>query len=181
MKDLALHILDIAQNSTRANASLVEIAVVEDSNRHILSIAIKDNGCGMPPDMVQRVADPFVTSRTTRKVGLGIPLLKQSAEQCGGDLSIQSDVGVGTCLTVRFRLDSIDLPPWGDIAGVVALLAAGHPEVDFIFCYTKGDCCYSFDTREVKEVLGDTPISSPQIVTFMKEMIAENLTEEGCL
>lgn len=177
MKDLSLHILDIVQNSTRANATLVEIIVEEDAQKNLMSITIKDNGKGMSPDMVKQVEDPFVTSRTTRKVGLGIPLFKQSAAQSGGELHISSEVGIGTTVVATFKMDNIDTPPWGDLPGVISIISSGNPALDFVYDHSYNGSHYTFDTREVKDVLGDTPISEPQIANFLKEMIAENLDE----
>ena len=177
MKDLSLHILDIVQNSTRANASLVEIQVEENAQSNVISITIKDNGKGMSPSMVKQVEDPFVTSRTTRKVGLGIPLFKQSAVQSGGDLHIFSEVGIGTTLIATFQMDNIDTPPWGDLPGVVAMISSGNPDVNFVYDHSYNGSRYTFDTREVKEILGDTPIFEPQVASFLKTMIAENLAE----
>lgn len=177
MKDLSLHILDIVQNSTRAQASLVEIEVDENVATNQLSILIKDNGTGMPPEMVEQVTDPFVTSRTTRKVGMGIPLFKQSAEQSGGHLSIFSELGVGTTLVATFRLDNIDTPPLGDLAGVIAMTASGNPSINFIFSYKYNNLLYEFDTREVKQILGSTPITDPKIAAFLRDMIKENIEE----
>jgi len=177
MKDLSLHILDIVQNSTRANASLVKIEIEEDTERNLISITIKDDGSGMPSDMVKNVEDPYVTSRTTRKVGMGIPLFKQSAVQSGGGLYIISEIGIGTTIIATFQMDNIDTPPWGDLPGVIALLASGNPTVDFYYSHSYNGVEYIFDTFAVKEILGDTPISEPQVANFLKTMIAENLVE----
>jgi hypothetical protein len=177
MKDLSLHILDIVQNSTRANASLVKIEIEEDTERNLISITIKDDGSGMPSDMVKNVEDPYVTSRTTRKVGMGIPLFKQSAVQSGGGLHIISEIGIGTTIIATFQMDNIDTPPWGDLPGVIALLASGNPTVDFYYSHSYNGVEYIFDTFAVKEILGDTPISEPQVANFLKTMIAENLEE----
>lgn len=175
MKDLSLHILDIAQNSTRAIASLVEIIVDENTSSDLLTITIKDNGIGMDAEMVKKVVDPFVTSRTTRKVGLGIPLLLQNSRQSGGDLYLESEKGKGTILVVTFRISNIDTPPMGDLAGVITLLATGNPSVDFLFTYINLKNTYHFDTREVKEILGKTLITEPSVVKFLKIMLEENL------
>lgn len=177
MKDLSLHILDIVQNSTRANASLVKIEIEEDTERNLISITIKDDGSGMPSDMVKNVEDPYVTSRTTRKVGMGIPLFKQSAVQSGGGLHIISEIGIGTTIIATFQMDNIDTPPWGDLPGVIALLASGNPTVDFYYSHSYNGVEYIFDTFAVKEILGDTPISEPQVANFLKTMISENLEE----
>lgn len=177
MKDLSLHILDIVQNSTRAQASLVEIGVEENTETNLISIFIKDNGTGMPPEMVEQVSDPFVTSRTTRKVGMGIPLFKQSAEQSGGHLNIFSELGVGTTLVATFKLDNIDTPPLGDLSGVIAMTVSGNPNIDFIFSYKYNNLLYEFDTREIKQILGNTPITEPKIAAFLRDMIKENIEE----
>lgn len=177
MKDLSLHILDIIQNSTKAHATQVEILVEENHEANQLSIIIKDNGTGMSPEMVEHVADPYVTSRTTRKVGLGIPLFKQSAEQSGGNLNIFSELGVGTTLIATFKLDHIDIPPLGDLPGVIAITASGNPDIDFLFSYTYNHKSYEFNTKEVKTILDGTPINEPKISTFLKEMIRENMEE----
>lgn len=177
MKDLSLHILDIVQNSTRAGASMVSIEVEKSNRKNLIKITIEDNGCGMAADMVAAVTDPYVTTRTTRKVGMGIPLLKQNCEQSGGELSIASEVGKGTVLVATFILDNLDTPPMGDLAGVIALIASGNPNVEFVFKFCSNDGAYIFDTREVKLVLENTPISDPKIVSFLREMIAENINE----
>ena len=131
----------------------------------------------MSPSMVKQVEDPFVTSRTTRKVGLGIPLFKQSAVQGGGDLRIVSEVGVGTTIVATFKMDNIDTPPWGDLPGVISMLSSGNPSVDFIYTHISNGKDYTFSTVDVKEILGDTPINEPSIANFLKAMIAENLHE----
>ncbi|PKQ64968.1 ATP-binding protein [Labilibaculum filiforme] len=175
MKDLSLHIMDIIQNSVRAEASNVELEIKEDLEKDIYSISIKDDGCGMSEEVVKKVTDPFFTTRTTRKVGLGLSLLKQSAEQTGGKLEIHSKEGVGTVLEVLFSHKNIDRPVIGDIAGVMVLLVSANPNMDFVYrhCTAKGE--YIFDTKEVKEVLEDVSVTDPNIMKYLKELINENL------
>lgn len=177
MKDLSMHIMDIIQNSIVANATEIQIDIVENIVDDLLEIVIKDNGKGMNAEMVKQVTDPYCTSRTTRKVGLGIPLLKQMAELTGGSLIIQSEVNKGTMLDARFAHSSIDRQPLGDIAGTIVLTASAHPEINFIYTHVINNQSYCFDTREVKEILGDVPISNPEIIRYLREMIKENLKE----
>lgn len=177
MKDLSLHILDIAQNSIRANATLVEIVLVEDIPSDLFSITIRDNGCGMSPETVEKVVDPFYTSRTTRKVGLGLPLLKQNAERCGGKFTITSKENEGTEVLATFSHSNIDRPVLGDIAGVVIILVTSNPEMNFIYSHSYNGKTYCFDTREVKEALDGTPINDLKVSRFLKDMIKENLEE----
>ena len=177
MKDIALHILDVANNSVSAKAKLVEITIDEQTTTNSLTITIKDNGKGMSPDFLNRVTDPFTTTRTTRKIGMGIPLLKQNAEITGGSLTIESIENVGTTLKAVFALDHIDRPPLGDIAGVITILITGNPKIDFIYIQQINNKNIKFDTREIKEALEDTPINNPQIVKYINEMIQEGINE----
>lgn len=176
MKDLSLHILDIVQNAIKAKATAIQITVKDKNNRD-LDIRITDNGTGIAPDMLANIADPYTTSRTTRKVGLGIPLFKQNAERTGGYLHITSELGKGTELTARFLQNNIDCLPLGDLSGVVAILVNSNPDIDFKYTHIVDDNEYIFNTVEVKEVLGDTPINSIEIHQFIKEMIKENIEE----
>lgn len=177
MKDLSLHILDIAQNSITAKATLIQIAIVEDTVADTYTITITDNGYGIPPDMLARVTDPYTTSRTTRKVGLGIPLFKQNAERTGGGLTITSEVGKGTVLTAAFVHSNIDRPVLGDIAGVVVILVSANPSIDFVYTHVVNQQSYVFDTREVREALDGIPLNEPSVIPLLKEMIAANLEE----
>ncbi|MDA3894354.1 MAG: ATP-binding protein [Salinivirgaceae bacterium] len=175
MKDIAEHILDITQNSIRAKASLIEIKIHQSTDDNYYQLIIIDNGVGMDKDTIQQVIDPFYTSRTTRKVGLGIPLLKQNAEITGGTFSIISKLGEGTHVQANFVYDSIDRVPEGDIAGSFVLLVASNALIDFEFEYATNRGNYVFDTREVKKVLGDMSFSQLEIRTYLIEMIKENI------
>ena len=179
MKDLSMHIMDIVQNSTRAGASLVTIEVIEEPGADRLTIEIIDNGCGMDEQTLKRVSDPFFTSRTTRKVGLGIPLLMQNAEQTGGQVIIKSVVGEGTTVQAMFSHSHIDRPPMGDVAGTVALLISGNPSVEFVYKHKFNEQQFEFDSRVIKAELDGISIHQPRVVKFMKEMIHENLLEIG--
>ncbi len=171
MRELALHVLDIAENSVKANATLVTIEISAVEN--LLTIRISDDGKGMSEDFLKKVTDPFTTTRTTRKVGMGIPLFKQAAETSGGTFEIKSELGVGTIVTVTFQLDDIDRMPLGNVAETATTLL--YPNCDFVWKYRVGENEFVFDTREVKEELGDIPIDSPEIVVFLKSMLKENI------
>ena len=175
MKELSLNILDIAKNSVTAGASLITVAVKETPER--LTIAISDNGCGMTPEFVARVTDPFTTTRTTRKVGLGIPLLQMEARQAGGDLKISSQVGVGTETTAWFDPGNIDMPPLGDLNSSILTLIQGNPELDWVFTHDKNGNSYTLDTREIKEIMGGISLAEPEILAWLADYIAENEAE----
>lgn len=176
MKDLSMHIMDILQNSTRAKATEITLEVLLDSAQDTLTLIFKDNGCGMSEETVQKVIDPFYTSRTTRKVGLGLPLLKQNSEMTGGSMSIQSKEGVGTTVTAVFGLTHLDTPPMGDLAGTIVLTISAYPDIRFIFHYKRNDeVDYVLDTNEVYEILDGVPINDPDVIASLKEMVEENI------
>ena len=178
MQEISLNILDIAENSIRAEASLIEITVRELPAEDVLSFMVKDNGCGMDEEMVRRVTDPFVTTRTTRKVGLGISLLKSHAEQTGGGVKIESALGVGTTLTATFSYSHIDRQPLGDISAVMVSLISMNPDIDFIYTHVFDKAEFTLDTRELRAVLGDeVKFSEPSVAVWIGEYISENLTE----
>ncbi|GHV34988.1 histidine kinase [Bacteroidia bacterium] len=179
MKDLSLHILDIAQNSISANASLIEISIVEDKAANTYSLSIKDNGKGMSKEFLEKVADPYSTTRTTRKVGLGLPLLKLNAERTGGNFKIESELEKGTVVTADFVFDNIDRIPIGDIAGVVVMLCSMNPDLDFVYTHKTPCGEYVFDTHEIKEALEGMSIQEIAIQKYLKEMLEENLNEIG--
>lgn len=176
MKDLSMHIMDILQNSTRAKATEITLEVLLDTEKETLTLVFKDNGCGMDEETVQKVIDPFYTSRTTRKVGLGLPLLKQNCEMTGGSMHIESKVGVGTTVTAVFGLTHLDTPPMGDLAGTVVLTISAYPDIRFIFHYKLDDeVDYVLDTKEVNEILDGMPINDPDVIASLKEMVEENI------
>jgi hypothetical protein len=166
--------MDIAQNSIRANATRVEIDVDE---RDTLAITIRDNGEGMNEETAKRVTDPFFTSRATRRVGLGIPLLVQNAEATGGSVTIRSSPGQGTTVVALFTRSHLDCPPAGDIPGTIVLLAAANPGVEVRYRHATGKGEYSFNSTEAREFLGEVPLDDPEIVAALREMIAENIKE----
>ena len=177
MQDLAAHIMDIAQNSVRAGARRVEIAVVARAEEDTLTVRVTDDGKGMSAETLARVTDPFFTSRTTRRVGLGIPLLKQNAERTGGRFSIRSREGAGTTVEAVFGLRDWDRPPLGDAGGTVALLASANPGMEVVFRMEGPGGRYVFDTREIREVLGDVPLNDPEVTRALVEMARENVKD----
>lgn len=176
MEDLSLHILDIVENSTKAGADLVEINIKGDTDKDLLQIMIRDNGRGMDPEMVKRVTDPFVTSRTTRRVGMGLSMLEQAAQEAGGDLTVTSGAGMGTEIRATFQASHIDRKPFGDIGSSMISLIVGNPEVDFIYeSDFDGEKSY-VDTRAVKaELDGTTSISDPAVLKLLRGVFEESL------
>ena len=178
MKELSLNILDVAENSVKAGASLTQILLTEQDG--MLKLEIVDDGCGMREDVVRSVVDPFYTTRTTRKVGMGIPLLKLACEQTGGSLTISSvtqeadPVGHGTHVTATFHTDHIDFTPLGDVSASVLTLIQGHPDTDFLFRHQTDGGVVELDTRELREVLEDVPLNSYDVMQW----IGGNLQEQ---
>lgn len=181
MREIALHLLDIAENSVTAEASQIIIDVKEDLIADKLTLKVKDNGKGMDEAMLARVTDPFVTTRTTRKVGLGIPLFKAAAETCCGCLQITSAPGQGACLTATFQRSHIDRMPLGDLAGTMLTLVIGHPEVNWIFTYGVNDKTFTFDDRPIKEELDGLPLTEPDVLAFIRQLLQEGIenTRQG--
>jgi anti-sigma regulatory factor (Ser/Thr protein kinase) len=177
MTELALHIMDIMQNSIMANASRIELRIYENHTEDMLIIEIIDNGYGMDSTTVNKAIDPFFTSRTTRKVGMGLPLFKQAAEHCGGSFHIESEPGVGTRMTVTMKESHIDRQPMGDIAGVIMLVVSANPEIDFVYKHETEEGEFVFDTKQIKRILEDVSITDPKVIRFIREMIQENLNE----
>lgn len=173
MKELSLHIMDILQNSTAAGATLIELKVNEQPKEDILEFSIKDNGCGMDEEMVKRVIDPFTTGRTTRRVGLGIPLLKLACENTGGGIAIESQKGVGTTVTARFGYSHIDREPLGDMAQTVLQIITSYEETDFVYSHTVGEKNFSLDTRELKKILNGVSFKTPEVTLWIMEYLQE--------
>ena len=177
MPEISLNILDVAENSTRAKASLVTIIVDAQTAADTLTVTIDDNGCGMTAEQVAAVTDPFFTTRTTRKVGLGVPFFKQAAESTGGSFSIESTVGVGTRVTAVFTLSHIDRMPLGDMNSTIHTLVTMHEECDFLYTFRFNEKAFSLDTREFREVLGDISFQEPDVSIYIKDYLRENHSE----
>lgn len=170
MEDLSLHILDIVENATRAGATLVEIRVREDSARDLLEINIRDNGRGMDPEMAKRARDPFGTTRTTRRVGLGLPLLEQAARETGGRLTLTSVPERGTEVTVTFVASHIDRKPLGDLGATLVTLILGSPGVEFVCELDHDGETTTLDTRSLKIELEGTSITEPAVLALIKDL-----------
>lgn len=174
MKELSLNILDITENSVKAGATLTEISIIESGD--ILTLTIKDDGCGMSDEILKSVENPFYTTRTTRKVGLGIPLLKLAAEQTGGDLKIVSSTknhNHGTTVTARFFKNHLDFTPLGDIKETVVTLIQGHPNTDFLFTHQINNVEIKLDTRELRVVLEGVPLDTYEVIVWIHEYLNE--------
>ena len=183
MREITLHLLDIVENSVAAQAKSIQITIMEDLASDHLTVSVKDDGKGLDSEMLKLVVDPFVTSRTTRKVGLGIPLFKAAAEACNGSLEINSSPGLGTCLTADFQRSHIDRMPLGDIAGTFLTLLAAHPEISWHFLYRArlpealAFDAYDFDDQAVKEILGDISLTEPEVLSYLRGELEEGISE----
>ncbi|MDR1847298.1 MAG: ATP-binding protein [Bacteroidales bacterium] len=177
MKDLSLHVLDLLANSTVAGSTQVILNVTDSIKNNVFRFEIIDDGCGMSEEMLAKVTDPYVTSRTTRKVGLGLPLVKMNAERCNGGFDLQSTEGKGTQLTFWFEHNSIDRPPLGDLAGAVVMTAAMNETIRFIYRYVTDYGEYVFDTAEIREALDGMSLNNAEIMRALTEMINTNLAE----
>ncbi|GAB4425967.1 MAG: ATP-binding protein [Anaerolineae bacterium] len=181
MREIALHLLDIAENSVAAGASRIEMLVEEDLVADQLTLVVQDNGKGMDEQLLRRVTDPFVTSRTTRKVGLGLPLLKAAAEACRGRFQLSSTPGQGTRLEVEFQRSHIDRMPLGDLAGTWLTLVVGFPQIHWLFHYRarvqagQADEDFTFDNEPIKQELGEIPLTEPSILAFIRELLQEGV------
>jgi hypothetical protein len=177
MKEIALHILDVVENSLTAGATTIEIVVEEDAANNRLRLTVRDDGRGMEARKLAALGDPFVTSRTTRVAGLGLPLLKAAAEACNGRLGVHSAPGEGTTLTAEFQRDHIDRMPLGDLAGTLLSLVVGSPEIRWRFQYRADGRLFSFDTDPFRRALGDIPLCEPAVLTCIRETLEEGIRD----
>lgn len=175
MQEIAMSILDIAYNSIRANASLIKILIHDSNNLNIINIRIIDNGKGMEQATIKKVVDPFYTTRTTRKVGLGIPMFKENIEATGGKFLIESTINVGTKVEGEFVKRHIDCPPMGNIVDTIITLIQADDKIDYLFKYTSDDFEFVLDTKEIKKILDGIPINLPDIIIWLKDYIKEGL------
>lgn len=177
MKELSLHILDIVQNSIKAGASLIEVSITESISDNILNITIKDNGCGMDDETVKNVINPFFTTRTTRKVGLGIPLLQEAAMRCNGSFEIESQIGVGTTISCSFERSNIDRAPLGDMSSTIMTIINSLENCEFNYVHGLDEKSFEFSTIKIKQVLEEDSLDSPEILLWIKEFIDESTNE----
>lgn len=177
MRTLSEHILDIVQNSITAKATLIEIIVKEDNKKDLCSLIIKDNGCGMNEDILKNATNPFFTSRVTRKVGLGLSLLKQNAEQANGSFEVNSKIEKGTVVKAVFQLSNVDKPPLGDIWNTYYLTILSHNNLDINYQHKTGKGEFLVQSSEIKEILGDVPLKQENIKDAIIELIKNNLND----
>jgi hypothetical protein len=177
MLELSLHILDISENAVRAEAKTVTITLVEDPPSDRLTLEIRDDGKGMNGDELRRVLDPFYTTKKVRRVGLGLPMLAQAAQNAGGGFEIESKPSEGTAVRVSFQLSHIDRQPLGDLQGTLATLIAGNPDIHFIYHHRSRQGQYVLDTDEIKNEIGDVPINHIEVLKFIRQDITEGLKE----
>jgi len=177
MTEISLNILDVVQNSIGAKASRIVVDIQVDHTTDLLQIIISDNGCGMTSKQLAQVDDPFYTTRTTRTVGLGVPFFKYGAEATGGTFTIQSEVGKGTQVTAVFVLSHIDRMPLGDITSTMHTLITCNENIEFYYSYKVDDRCFSLDTKELREIVGDLSFQEPEISSYIKEYLQENKKE----
>ena len=176
MRELSLHILDILQNSLEAGASRIELILEEDSANDLLSIVVIDNGKGMDASQVAQATDPFFTTRKTRHVGLGIPLLAAAADHCGGALRVESAPGVGTTVTATFQHSHVDRVPLGNIRDTLLafmLADSGEQTCDLCYRHRVDDREFEFDIADIRRELEDVPLSHPEVRNWLKEFISE--------
>ena len=164
-------------NSVKAQASLIQINISESTDENLLTIEIIDNGCGMSTEFLKTVRDPFSTTRTTRKVGMGISLFEAAAEACGGSLELDSVLGEGTRLKTYFQLDHIDRAPVGDMTGTITTLISGSPDIDFIYRHTKNGKEFILGTAGMRQVLDGVPLDTPDVLSWISDYIREGLSE----
>jgi anti-sigma regulatory factor (Ser/Thr protein kinase) len=177
MLELASHILDIAENSVRAGAKLIEIYIEEDTAKDSLSIEIIDDGQGMKQEEIKKVLDPFYTTKTVRRIGLGLPLLADASQRSGGSLQIDSVKGKGTTVKATFGLSHVDRQPMGNIVSTLIILIAGNSDVDFFYKYRHNDRQFKLDTREIRKEIMDVPINHPEILKYIRGVLEEGFSE----
>jgi hypothetical protein len=176
MKDISFHILDVVQNSLHAGADRIVIEMIENTKEGTLKLTITDNGSGMDQGMLDQVTDPFFTSSTSKKVGLGLPLLKQNAEQTGGVFEVSSELNKGTVVTALFNTRNIDMIPEGDLAATMRTLIASDPLKDFIYRQEKDGEEFELDTAAMRAELGDIDLSRREVLEFIAEFVSSNVS-----
>ena len=179
MLELALHILDIVENSVRAGATLVRILIRENRAKDLFLMRITDNGSGMTPEERQRALDPIYTTKKIRRVGLGLPMLSDAADRTGGKMTLRSKPGKGTVVEAAFGLSHIDRQPMGNIVSTLITIIVGNPGIDLLYRHEVDGRSYLLDTREIKKELEDVPLNHPEVTGFLREHITEGLSDIG--
>ncbi|NMA65044.1 MAG: ATP-binding protein [Clostridiaceae bacterium] len=176
MQEISLHILDLIQNSIEAEAIFAKLEIIEDNKKDILLIKVSDNGKGMDAKMSQLVLSPFVTTRTTRRIGLGLPLINMNAQNCGGYLNINSKPNKGTVVEIMFKHSHIDRPPMGNLIETIKTVLIGNPDLDFQYEHKVNEKCFSFSAKEIYEALGEIDLSHPDIIKWLEDWLTENIS-----
>jgi anti-sigma regulatory factor (Ser/Thr protein kinase) len=179
MEELSLHLLDLVENAIRADADFIKLDITEEPDKDVLFMKVEDNGKGMEPELAAKASDPFYTTRTTRRVGLGLSLLKANAQACDGDLTLESEPSKGTKVKVWFTLSHLDRQPLGDWPATIAGLILTQQEVDFIYTHRIGDEEFELDTRELREELGKDALADPAVIAMLREQMIEALAGMG--
>jgi len=175
MYELSLHIIDIVQNSIAAHAKNIEVMLIEDNSKDQVLLETKDNGVGMDKEIIKMVEDPFFTTKRGKSVGLGIPLLKETAEITDGNFELKSKKGEGTLIKATFKKSHIDLPPIGNLEDTILTLVFAAEDINLKFTYEKNGKIFEIETGKIKNMLGNIPFSNPAVIKFLKEYIRENL------
>ncbi|MFH0823644.1 MAG: ATP-binding protein [Pseudomonadota bacterium] len=179
MEDLSLHVLDVAENGVTAGANLIRVVIEENTTEDVLSIEIKDNGRGMDPAFLSKVLDPFTTTRTTRKVGLGLSLFQQTAQEAEGFLTVESVPGLGTDVMAVMKLSHIDRKPMGSMCNTILTLIEGNSDVDFYYEHRKNGAAYRLDTREIRAELEEVPINTSDVLRMIRDDLISGLDDIG--
>lgn len=183
MREIALHLVDLAENSISADARTVHITIREDFRTNKLTTTVEDDGKGMDEETLKQVTDPFYTSRTTRKVGLGIPLFKASAEACGGTMKISSKPGTGTRIEATFQHSHIDRMPLGDLPATFTSLTLTHPEVHWVFTYAFNPPykdqprIFEFDDEQLKQTVDGLPLTHPAVISYVRSTLETGIAD----
>ena len=175
MRELSLHILDVAENGITAGADCIHIRVEEARIADQLTLEITDNGHGMPPEKIEKLSDPFITTPTTRRVGLGLSLLAAAAEHCEGRLTVHTEPGAGTTVKATFRYSHIDRAPVGDMAATITTLIMGNPQIEFVYTHIIDGEEFTLDTRELKTEMGDHSLTNPVVIHHLTASIRNSL------
>lgn len=176
MRELSLHLLDLVQNSIEAGAHKVTLEIVEDIHKmDTFLIRVTDNGRGMTEETCKNVIDPFVTTRTTRRIGLGLPLIDMSTKRCNGHLTVTSTVGKGTVVEALYQHSHLDRPPLGNIVETIRSIVIANPELDFSYCHKVNQATFSLATGELIEILGDVSLTQPDVLVWFHEYLTDNV------
>jgi hypothetical protein len=175
MKELSLNVLDIIENSVNAHAENIDLIICENTGDDVLTITVSDDGRGMDAELLEKACDPFATTNTRKKVGLGLPLLKEEAEMCGGRLTITSKPGQGTVVSASFVNSHVDRPPIGDITGTVTAVIAMHPGMNFSYSHTFDGRTFTVTTMQLREIMDPVPLNDPAILKGIQNYVQSNL------